>query len=125
MSINLELIKQNKARQALIEAKSLDEIKGILDTATALKAWCQAAKLGIKMQNECAEIKIRAEIKAGEFLREIPKAKNQHGSRFQRGTSNFWISKWFLGKSVKEWKMRRSSAVRPLLNRLSARGHGV
>ena len=119
MSINLELIKQNKAWQALIEAKSLDEIKGILDTATALKAWCQAAKPGIEMQNECAEIK------AGEFLREIPKAKNQHGSRFQRGTSNFWISKWFLGKSVKEWKMRRLSAVLTLLNRLSARGHGV
>ena len=65
----MELIKQNKARQALIEAKSSDEIKGILDTATALKAWCQAAKLGIEMQNECAEIKIRAEIKAGEFFR--------------------------------------------------------
>jgi len=80
----VELIKLNKARQALIEAKSLDEIKGILDTAIAFEAYAKAAKLGIKMQNECAEIKIRAEIKAGEFLSNIPK---KQGKRSDKATS--------------------------------------
>lgn len=66
----MELIKLNKARQALIEAESLDEIQEIMDRAVAFRAYAKAAKMGIEMQNNCAEIKIRAERKAGEFLAE-------------------------------------------------------
>jgi len=73
-----ELIKLNKARQALIEAKNLDEIQDILDKSIAFQAYAKAAKMGIEMQNECAEIKIRAERKAGEFLNDIPR---EHGKR--------------------------------------------
>lgn len=82
--MSVELVKLNKARQALIEAKSLDEILKIRDTSVALEAWCQAAKLGIKMQNECAEIKIRAEIKAGEFLKQKEKHKGGRPAKSNR-----------------------------------------
>lgn len=75
----LELIKLNAARQALIVAKDLNEIKEIMDTATAFQAYAKAAKMGIEMQNDCAEIKIRAERKAGEFLAQMEKAKGAQG----------------------------------------------
>jgi len=56
----MQLVKLNKARQSLEEAKGLDEIQRIMDNATAFKAYAKAAKMGIEMQNDCAEFKIRA-----------------------------------------------------------------
>jgi hypothetical protein len=62
-----------KARQMLAEAKSLDDVLMIRDKAEALRVYAAAAKLGLESQNEAAEIKIRAERKAGELLRSMPK----------------------------------------------------
>jgi DNA modification methylase len=65
----------SKARQMLAEAKTLDDVLMIRDKAEAVRVYAAAAKLGLESQNEAAEIKIRAERKAGELLREMPKAK--------------------------------------------------
>ena len=75
-----ELVKLEGAQRALAEAKTLDEIQQIMDNATAFKAYAKAAKMGIEMQNDCAELKIRAERKAGEFLAEMPKNSGAKGS---------------------------------------------
>jgi len=75
-----ELVKLNKARQALAEAKSLEEIITIRDVGVAGVAWCKAAKMGPEMINDAQEIKIRSERKAGEFLKNTPKPKNQHSA---------------------------------------------
>ena len=75
----MKLVKLEGAQRALAEAKTLDEIQQIMDNAVAFQAYAKAAKMGIEMQNDVAELKIRAERKAGEFLRDAPKAKNQHG----------------------------------------------
>jgi len=68
-----ELVKLNRARQALAEAKNLEEIKKIIDISTATKAWVKAAGMGIDIVNDAQEIKIRSEIKAGEFLKKMEK----------------------------------------------------
>ena len=59
------------ARQALIEARSLDDILQIRDIAEAARTYARAAKLGLDSQNEAAEIKLRAERKAGEILKQL------------------------------------------------------
>ena len=65
-----QLMHFNKARQELELAKNIDEIKDIRDKAEALRAYAKQAGYSLEMQNQCAEIKIRAERKAGEMLAE-------------------------------------------------------
>jgi 16S rRNA G966 N2-methylase RsmD len=74
------LAQLDQARMLLVQASTLDEVKVIRDKAEALAAYSKAAKLGLEMQNECAELKLRAERKAGEMLRQMPKAVNRHSS---------------------------------------------
>lgn len=59
------------ARRALAAARSIDEIKEIRDQAEALRAYVQAAGYGLEMQNDVAEIKLRAERRAGELLAQV------------------------------------------------------
>jgi hypothetical protein len=63
-----ELALLSKAARALSQAKSLDEVLGIRDRAEAARVYVQAAKLGTSLYNDAAELKLRAERKAGEFL---------------------------------------------------------
>jgi len=75
MKNGTELIKLNKAKQALSEAKSLEEIITIRDVGVAGVAWCKAAKVGLEIVNDAQEIKIRSERKAGEFLKKTKLSK--------------------------------------------------
>lgn len=67
----MTLAKLEKATQMLIEAKSLDEVKHVIDIAEAAKTYAKAAKLGLDAQNHAAEIAILARRKAGEFLAQL------------------------------------------------------
>jgi hypothetical protein len=58
----------NKARQEIALAKGIDEVKDIRDKAEVLRAYARQAGYSLEMQNQCAEIKIRAERKAGELI---------------------------------------------------------
>lgn len=71
--MNNALSKLSGATTALAEARTLDEVKQILDIAEAARTYARAAKLGLEAQNHAAEIKLRAERKAGEMLRELEK----------------------------------------------------
>ena len=72
------LVHFNKAKQELALAKEIDEVKEIRDKAEALRMYARQAGHSLDMQNQCAEIKIRAERRAGEMLIIRPK---QHGAR--------------------------------------------
>lgn len=74
MSINA-LAKLDKATQMLAEAKTLDEVKHIRDIAEAARTYARAAHLGLEAYNHAAEIKVRAERKAGEFLKQLERGK--------------------------------------------------
>lgn len=75
MTVALE--KLGQAERMLAEAKTLEDIKKIQNLAAAAETYARAAKLGHKAQNHAAEIKLRAERKAGELLvmmeRGVPK----------------------------------------------------
>ncbi len=63
----------DRATTMLAEAKSLTEVKHILDIAEAARVYARAARLGFEAYNHAAEIKVRAERKAGELLASMPK----------------------------------------------------
>lgn len=71
------LVKFNEAKHALEIAKSIDEVKQIRDQAEAMRAYIKQAKESLVMQNQCAEIKLRAERRAGEMLREMDVSKGR------------------------------------------------
>ena len=70
----MDLVHFNKARNELALATNIDEVKDIRDKAEALRIYVKQAGESLEMQNQCAEIKIRAERRAGELL---PKDKNK------------------------------------------------
>ena len=76
--ISNSLTRFDQAYNALMEAKTIDEIKQVRDQAEALRLYMKQQSQSLDMQNACAEIKLRAERKAGELLRDMPK---QDGGR--------------------------------------------
>ncbi len=64
------LARFDAARVALAEARSIDEVKAVRDKAEALRLYARQVGESLEMQNDIAEIKIRAERRAGELLKE-------------------------------------------------------
>ena len=66
-----ELSILSRAQKVLAEARSIDEIKAIRDKAEAARKYAQSAALGLEIQNQAAELKLRAERKVGTLLAEL------------------------------------------------------
>jgi N6-adenosine-specific RNA methylase IME4 len=60
-----------QAHRAIAEARGLDDIKDIRDKAEAVRKYAQSAGMGLDIQNHAAEVKLRAERKAGELLTQL------------------------------------------------------
>jgi DNA modification methylase len=61
------------AKHALAEARTIDEVKDVRDQAEALRLYAKQAGESLEMQNAIAEIKLRAERRAGELLAAMDK----------------------------------------------------
>ena len=70
-----ELVRLDKAKQALAQVETVEEAKDIRDKAEAVRQYVKQAGLGLEAQNECADIKLRAERKGGELLGEMELSK--------------------------------------------------
>ena len=73
-STSSPLAKLSAATRALAEARTLDQVKHIMDVAEAARTYARAAKLGLEAANHAAEVKLRAERKAGELLQQLERA---------------------------------------------------
>jgi N6-adenosine-specific RNA methylase IME4 len=67
------LISIDDALRALAEARTPQEMVKLANTAEALRRYAQRARLGMAAQNRCAEIRLRAERKLGQFLSGTPR----------------------------------------------------
>ncbi len=71
----------SEARRALAAASTLEDVMQIRDKAEALRVYVKAAAAGLEAANAAAEIKLRAERKAGEMLAAIEKRDGGDAAR--------------------------------------------
>ena len=69
------LEKWSALRSAIVEAKTVDEVKNIRDKAQVMKAYAKQIGESLECQNDISEIKIRAEQRVGEMLLETERQK--------------------------------------------------
>lgn len=84
MSTSLSNI--SAAKMALAKASTLQDVLEIRDKAEAIRVYVKAAAESLDTQNAAAEIKLRAERKAGEMLAAMEKAKNNQYTKVQGDT---------------------------------------
>ena len=83
------LIKYDSMIRAIAVCHDIDEIKEIRDKALAFEKYAQVA-MNTDAEYQCAEIRVRAERKAGKLLANMEKAKrgpDKSGQGSQRGTA--------------------------------------
>lgn len=68
------LVKYGAMCSAIEQARAVDEVKDIRDKALAIQAYAHQAK-NYDAERHAAEIRIRAERRCGELLKDMPKAK--------------------------------------------------
>lgn len=92
---------------ALAEAQSIEEVKKIHDHADAVRAYVRSASMGLDLQNRAAEIKLRAERKAGKMLSEMRLRGGRQRSKLHRVTltlSDLGITK----QQSRRWQLEAS-----------------
>lgn len=65
------LIALDRFSRMLAESEALDEVTDIRSRAEAVRTWIKSAALGLELQNRAAELKLRAERKAGKLLSDL------------------------------------------------------
>src|SRR5687767_13746949 len=70
-----EIILLSQAKKAIVESKSIHEVKSMRDKAAAVRMYLKQQNESLEIQNEAAEIKIRAERRAGELLADMEKSE--------------------------------------------------
>jgi len=81
------LILWDKMKQAVVECHNIDEISNIRNQAEAYRYALRQAKESPEVIKKAEEIKLRAERRAGELLKETPKATGNQYSANSKDTS--------------------------------------
>ncbi len=93
------------AKTALMKASDLQDVLVIRDKAKAIQELVKARNASLETQNAAAEIRLRAERKAGEILEKREKKKNRNSSATSLvalGITHNQSSRWQLASKVRE-----------------------
>lgn len=84
--VSVQLVRYDAARKALAEAKRVDEARGILDVAIAMKAYAKQAQ-NRELEADAVAIRFRAECRLGDLLRAQKELPRENGGGLNRGTA--------------------------------------
>ena len=87
MESHQSLVHLDRAKLELEKVEDVEEVKDLRDRAEALRVYQKQAGAGLEIQNRCAEIKIRAERRAGEILRVMKDRGERAGQGGDRANS--------------------------------------
>ena len=76
-----DLVYLGQAQNALAQITRVEDVKEVRDRAEALRVYARRSKEGIELQNQAAEVKLRAERRGGELLKEM----KAQGARVNHG----------------------------------------
>ena len=108
-----------RAFRALAEASSLEEVKLIRDQAEAVRVYARSASMGLEVQDQAAELKLRCERKGGELLTGMHLRGGNRRSNSRReswkleqlGIDHNQSHRWQLEASVPDEEFRNSFSV--------------
>lgn len=75
----MELVRYDAMVNAIAVCERVDEVKDIRDKAVALEAYAKQAN-NLEAERQCALIRVRAERKCGQMLRDAPKQAGARGT---------------------------------------------
>lgn len=88
-----ELVRYDTMCSAITECHRLDEVKDIRDKARALEMYARQAK-NLEAERKACEIRLRAERRSGELLRELARAESSKGGNTGGATgSNQYVKR--------------------------------
>jgi hypothetical protein len=92
------------AKAAIEKAHSVDELKGIRDKAEAYRYALKLAGEAPAVVRKAEEIKLRAERRAGELLRDMPKAAGARATRSEPATALTYAEQGIDKRDASVWQ---------------------
>lgn len=69
--VSKQLVALHEVSRTLSETSRIEDVKAIRDQAEAVRVYCKSALTGLDIQNRAAEIRLRAERRAGQLLAKL------------------------------------------------------